>query len=45
MAVTNFGRIHIAIIGEIMSEMTNTGYRALLAQREALDKQIEALKN
>jgi len=28
-----------------MSEMTNTGYRALLAQREALDKQIEALKN
>ena len=25
--------------------MTNTGYRALLAQREALDKQIEELKN
>jgi DNA-binding protein H-NS len=45
MAVTNFGRIQIAIIGEIMSEMTNTGYRALLAQREALEKQIEALKN
>jgi DNA-binding protein H-NS len=25
--------------------MTNTGYRALLAQREALEKQIEELKN
>ena len=28
-----------------MSEMTNPGYRALLAQREALEKQIEELKN
>ncbi|AME28174.1 hypothetical protein AXG89_30475 (plasmid) [Burkholderia sp. PAMC 26561] len=25
--------------------MTNTGYRALLAQREALEKQIEELRN
>lgn len=28
-----------------MSETSNPGYRALLAQREALEKQIEALKS
>lgn len=28
-----------------MSEMTNPGYRALLAQREALEKQIEELRS
>lgn len=28
-----------------MSEMTNPGYRALLAQRDELEKQIEALRS
>jgi DNA-binding protein H-NS len=35
----------LLIIEENTKEMTNTGYRALLAQREALEKQIEELKN
>jgi DNA-binding protein H-NS len=35
----------IAIIGENMSEKLNVGYRDLLAQREALDEQIEALRS
>jgi DNA-binding protein H-NS len=35
----------LLIIEENTTEMTNTGYRALLAQREALEKQIEELKN
>jgi DNA-binding protein H-NS len=39
------GRMPIAIIGENMSEKLNAGYRDLLAQREALDEQIEALRS
>jgi DNA-binding protein H-NS len=35
----------LLIIEENTTDMTNTGYRALLAQREALEKQIEELKN
>jgi DNA-binding protein H-NS len=35
----------LPIIEENTIEMTNTGYRALLAQREALEKQIEELRN
>jgi DNA-binding protein H-NS len=35
----------LLIIEENTTEMTNTGYRALLAQREALEKQIEELRN
>jgi hypothetical protein len=34
----------LPIIEENTIKMTNTGYRALLAQREALEKQIEELK-
>jgi DNA-binding protein H-NS len=35
----------LPIIEENRNEMTNTGYRSLLAQREALEKQIEELRN
>ena len=35
----------LLIIEENTTEMTNTGYRALLAQREALEKQIDELRN
>jgi DNA-binding protein H-NS len=39
------GQLPIAIIGENMSEKLNAGYRDLLAQRQALDQQIEALRS
>jgi DNA-binding protein H-NS len=39
------GRTPIAIIGEVTSEKFSAGYRDLLAQREALDQQIEALRS
>jgi DNA-binding protein H-NS len=45
MAKAIVSRLHLIIIEEITTQMTNTGYRALLAQREALEKQIEELKN
>jgi DNA-binding protein H-NS len=35
----------LPIIEENTIKMTHTGYRALLAQREALEKQIEELRN
>jgi DNA-binding protein H-NS len=35
----------LPIIEENTIKMTNTGYRALLAQREALEKQIEEIRN
>jgi DNA-binding protein H-NS len=35
----------LLIIEENTTQMTDTGYRALLAQREALEKQIEELRN
>jgi DNA-binding protein H-NS len=44
MAIVH-GRTPIAIKGENMSEKLNAGYRDLLAQREALDEQIEALRS
>src|SRR5471030_875398 len=40
-----FGRIFIVIIGANMSEKLNAEYRDLLAQRAALDEQIEALRS
>jgi DNA-binding protein H-NS len=35
----------LPIIEKNTIKMTNTGYRALLAQREALEKQIEEIRN
>jgi DNA-binding protein H-NS len=39
------GRTHVSNHRRKPTHMTNTGYRALLAQREALEKQIEELRN